>query len=66
MAPKAIVIYSSETELSAVTTTLTAITSKFLQARFGIREIYGILQNMIKAMESYSADEEVIIPQYCV
>ena len=44
--------------LYAVTTTLTAIQSKFLQARFSDREIYDILQNMLKAMESYSADEE--------
>ena len=44
--------------LYAVTTTLTTIQSKFLQARFSDREIYDILQNMLKAMESYSADEE--------
>ena len=44
--------------LHAVTTTLTAIQSKFLQARFSEREIYDILQNMLKTMESYSADEE--------
>ena len=44
--------------LYAVTTTLTAMQSKFLQARFSDREIYDILQNMLKAMESYSADEE--------
>ena len=44
--------------LYAVTTTLTAIQSNFLQARFSDREIYDILQNMLKAMESYSADEE--------
>ena len=42
--------------LYAVTTTLTAIQSKFLQARFSDREIYDILQNMLKAMESYSAE----------
>ena len=45
--------------LYAVTTTLTAIQSKFIQARFSDKEIYyDILQNMLKAMESYSADEE--------
>ena len=44
--------------LYAVTTTLTAIQSKFLQARFSDRELYDILQNMLKTMESYSADEE--------
>ena len=44
--------------LYAVTTTLTAIQSKFLQLRFSDSEIYNILQNMLKAMESYSADEE--------
>ena len=44
--------------LYAVTITLTAIQSKFLQARFSDREIYDILQNMLKAMESYSANEE--------
>ena len=44
--------------LYAVTTTLTAVQSKFLQLRFSDSEIYNILQNMLKAMESYSADEE--------
>ena len=45
--------------LHAVTITLTAIQSKFLQARFSDKEIYyDILQNMLKAMDSYSADEE--------
>ena len=44
--------------LYAVTTTLTAIRSNFLRLRFSDKEIYNILQNMLKAMESYSADEE--------